>query len=185
MGATMAKRSVFHDFIAVLRTDWQTTFTWVRPLEASFAPLMPKASTFYAGLARRADTHVFLNFQHSSKAWQVGQFTINVIISRRMGPPLAWATRFASDLESLDEGSYRIGHVNGGRDKWWRLKNDDLPSFFGPEDGMPTVVFEGWRPGSYADSEAVLVEAVADVNRDVASALGKIGVTEGVGRADA
>ncbi len=47
----------------------------------------------------------------------------------------------------------------------------------------PPIAFKGWQPASYADYDGVLTEAVADVNRDVAAALRKIGVDEISGRA--
>ena len=83
----MAKHGEFRDFIKTLRKHWRTDLPEVRLLEQSLGPTMPKASTFYAGWAQIVGMHVYVNFQHSSKAWQVGRFTVNVILSRREGVP--------------------------------------------------------------------------------------------------
>lgn len=128
---------------------------------------MPKASTFYAGPSSRLRMHVFVRFQHSPMAWEVGQFTINMILSKREGAPEGWGGPFApGDGASFTEGSYRISGVLGRPgDKWWHLKQNDSP-----------IVTEAWRPTSYDDQEIVLVEAAADVTRDVREALAKLGV---------
>ena len=105
--------------------------------------MMPKASTFYAGLVERGDTHAFFYFQHSSKSWEVGQFTINVILSRKMGTPSTWRIRFPEELEALAEGFYRIGLINGDHDKWWRLKDDDPASILELDDDFSKIDFKG------------------------------------------
>lgn len=163
----MVKRSVFRDFIAALRKRWREELPQVVQVDESLGPAMPKASTFYAGFSPRLGMHVFVNFQHSSKAWQVGQFTINMILSKRQGAPEGWGGPFApEDGVSFTEGSYRISGVLGRhKDKWWHLKQDD-----------PPLIAEAWRPISYKDDETVLTEAVADVTHDVREALCKIGV---------
>src|SRR5689334_4071716 len=91
----MAKHSVFRNFIAALQAHWRSVLPNARPVEQSFGPTMPKASTFYAGFARPLGMHVFLRFQHSSKAWLVGSFTINIILSKREGAPEAFGAPFA------------------------------------------------------------------------------------------
>jgi hypothetical protein len=112
--------------------------------------------------------HVFVNFQHSSKAWEVGRFTVNLILSLREGAPDAWGGPFApQDGRSFTEGSYRISSLLGrDKDKWWHLKED-----------APPIITEAWRPASYDDYEAVLAEASADVIHDVRLALAKLGVS--------
>src|SRR5688500_9748937 len=121
LGTSMAKRSVFRDFIATLRKRWRDELPYIRPVEAALGPAIPNASTFYAGFSPRLGMHVFVNFQHSSKAWQVGQFTINIILSKREGSPEGWGGPFAPhDGMSFTEGSYRISGVLGHlKDKWW------------------------------------------------------------------
>jgi hypothetical protein len=110
--------------------------------------------------------HVFVNFQHSSKSWEVGRFTINIILSKREDAPEGCGGPCApNDGVSFTEGSYRINGVLGRRyDKWWHLKADDAP-----------IISEAWRPTSY-DDETVLIEAAADVTRDVCEVLAKFGV---------
>jgi hypothetical protein len=165
-GASKAKRSVFRDFIVALRKRWRDELPHIRPIEAALAPTMPKASTFYAGFSPQLGMHVFVNFQHSSMAWQVGQFTINIILSKREGAPEGWGGPFPpDDGVSFTEGSYRINGVLGRhKDKWWHLKQDD-----------PPIITEAWRPTSYDDHETVSREAAAEVTRDVREALAKLG----------
>jgi hypothetical protein len=131
---------------------------------------MPKASTFYAGFAPRLEMHVFVNFQHASKAWQVGRFTINIVLSRREGAPTIWGGPFEpDDSVSYTEGSFRISGILGRHsDKWWHLKQDN-----------PPIIAEAWRPTTYDEFETVLAQAVADVTRDVTEALAKLGMKGG------
>ena len=166
----MAERSAFRDFIRELKKDWRVTFPSVRPLEERLSPSMPKASTFYAGIARPLGMHIFLNFQHSSKPWEVGEFTINVIPSKRKGPPEGFGWLRAPKGAELYEGSHRIGRLVGGTDKWWHLKRYRRP-----------IGTEVWRPSSYDDYDAVLREAVADVTHDVGAVLRRLGFAEEAG----
>lgn len=163
----MANPSVFRDFIKALRKHWRINFPSIQPLETSLGPTMPKASTFYAGMSRSLEMHVFLHFQHSSMAWQVVQSTINVIPSRRKGAPEHQAGPFLpADGVPSAEGSYRIGQLLGRhKDKWWHLKDD-----------KPPLSTEAWRPTGYDDYESVLTQAVADVTADVQSVLTKLQV---------
>lgn len=165
----MSKRSVFRDFIVVLQKYWSEELPHVKLIERAMGPLMPKASTFYAGLSPQLGMHVFVNFQHSSKSWQVGRFTINIILSRNEDAPEGWNGPFApNDGISFTEGSYRISGVLGRRnDKWWHLKADG-----------PPVISEAWRPTSY-DDETVLTQAAVDVTHDVREVLAKFGVNGG------
>lgn len=162
-----SQRSVFRDFIAVLRTRWRDELPQVRPVEKGLGPTMPKASTFYAGFAPALGMHAFVNFQHSFNSWQVGQFTINIILSKREGAPDCWGGPFAPDSGMPStEGRYRISSILGrDRDKWWHLKRDH-----------PPIVTDAWRPTSYDNSEAVMNEAAADVTQAVREALARLGV---------
>lgn len=163
----MAKHSTFRDFITALRRRWRIELPYVQPAATSYGPMMAKASTFYAGVARPLGMHVFINFQHSCKAWQVGQFTVNIILSRHEGAPEGSGGPFApDDGVSFTEGRYRICDLLGRKkDKWWHLKVDE-----------PSIIREEWRPTSYDDYAIVLSEAVSDVTRDVREALEKLGV---------
>jgi hypothetical protein len=168
----MAKPSAFRDFIALLKKDWRETFPSIRPIEQSFPPLMLQASTFYAGLAQSSRMHVFLTFQHSSLSWKVGRFTINVTLSERMGLPQGLAGPSLPNGNPIAEGSYRIGSLLGGSDKWWHLKEYPPPIF----ETLPVINLPGaWRPTSYGDYDLVLREAVDDVNRDVEAVLRMLG----------
>jgi Domain of unknown function (DUF4304) len=171
----MSKPSVFRDFIAALKKEWRSDFPAIRQIKEPLGPLMPKASTFYAGVARRTGWHIFLNFQHSSKAWQAGQFTVNVVFSRQEGAPEHPGTNFLKPgSASFEDGAYRIGPLLGRKDKWWHLKDDDA-----------LEVTEAWRPSSYDQYGNVISEAIKDVSRDEQAVLRKLGVTEtAVGMAD-
>ena len=147
----MAK-SVFQEFVKAVRTDWKTRFPWIQPVPIAYNPAMPKASTFYVGAGYRFARHLFLNIQYSSKSWAVGDFTVNVLFSSEMGAPTRW---IGMSLEPDPEGSHRIGSLLYRADKWWCLR---------PTGGHYPKV---WRPVSYADSKAVIGEAVEDLSRDV------------------
>jgi hypothetical protein len=158
----VAKPSAFRALIAVLKKRWRIDYPFICPLKESRGTL-PKASSFYVGVARPSGLHVFLHFQHSNKAWEVGQFTINVILTQddnnpeHREPRGQWGTQL--------EGSHRIGFFLGRKDKWWHLRDD-----------APAIVTQEWRPTSYADLEVVLREAVDDVSRDVLAALRMLGI---------
>src|SRR5690349_9296701 len=85
----MARQSVYREFMAVLRKRWKTEHPFICPLTKARG-LMPKASTFYAGIAKPSGMHVFLYFQHSSKSWKVGQFTVNVVLAADELNPKSW-----------------------------------------------------------------------------------------------
>ena len=77
-------------------------------------PCLSKASSFYAGVSRRMQMHVFLRIQSAVKSWEAGQFTVQ---------PRAWGyTERTGD--DFPEGPYRIGHLAGKKDKWWHLQSD-------------------------------------------------------------
>jgi len=161
----MAEKSVFREFMAALKKRWKVEVPFIRPISETLGQL-PKASTFYAGTSLRSGQHVFLYFQHSSKAWQVGQFTINVVLAiDAKNPQMAIGNRSGSDFQ---DGYYRIGFLVGKKDKWWHLKADDDP-----------ILTQAWRPSGYENLEIVLSEAVDDVTRDVLASLHLLGVTSG------
>jgi hypothetical protein len=163
----MAKKSIYRDFIAALRKHWRAEFPFIRQCDEGCGS-MPKASTFYAGITRPSGMHVFLYFQHNSKSWKVGQFTINVILSKDKRSPRHWGpSERADDGSGLWEGPRRIGHLVGSKDKWWHLKDD-----------APATATQQWRPTSYSDTEVVLREAVEDVGQDVMMVLRNLGVPE-------
>jgi hypothetical protein len=147
-------RSLFREFVKRLEKDWRSRAPSIRRVDAAYCPAMPKASTFYAGTANRYGKHLFLSIQHNSKPWAVGDLTINVIFSSRLGEPVRWV---GIDLEPDPEGSHRLGILIYGKDKWWSLAPN------GNTYGMT------WRPSSYDDAEHVLNSAVDDVAADIAT----------------
>src|SRR5262249_52843279 len=87
----MAKSSIYRSFMKALCQHCRSAYPFIRPLTESRGRMMPKASTFYAGVARPSGLHVFLNFQHSAYAWQVGRFTINVVLAEdERNPTYRW-----------------------------------------------------------------------------------------------
>ncbi len=160
----MAEKSVFRGFMAALKKRWKAEVPSIRPISETLGQL-PKASTFYAGASSRSGQHVYLYFQHSNKAWQVGQFTINVVLAVDASKPMMVIGDRSGD--NFRDGYYRIGHLVGKKDKWWHLKPDDDP-----------ITGHGWRPSSYDNPDVVFSEAIADVTRDVLSAMQLLGVTE-------
>ena len=150
----MEKKSLFREFIASLRKRWKAEHPSIRPL-AEARGRLPKASTFYAGVINGSDKHVYLNFQHSSKSWEVGRFTINIVLSSdELNPDLYFQGEWTGS--DFKDGSYRIGHLIGEKDKWWHLKQDD-----------DSVLTEAWRPTSYEKSASVISEAIDNVTSDV------------------
>ena len=163
----MAKASVFRDFMAVLRKKWRAELPFIRPIDKPLEAL-PKASTFIAGVAQPSRLLVFLNFQHSNKAWEVGQFTINVVLARTEQSARGWGMdEVPAAGRPFGEGTYRIGWIVGTADKWWHLKKD-----------RPSGFTLAWRPTSYDDRDTVLREAAEDVTRDVLTVLRRVGVPE-------
>ena len=165
----MAKRSVFRDFVTAIRKHWQTELPDVRPVTDALGPQMPKASTLYAGVAQPANLHVFVNFQHSPKAWEVGCFTVNfLLVTDPESVPEILAPRYKSiERERYREGSYRIGDLLGIHDKWWRLKGLD-----------PALLEMDLLLGGSGKNEPFVSEkaAVDDVTRDVRAALKNLGL---------
>ena len=161
----MAEKSIFREFITTLRKRWKEEVPSIRPVSERLGQL-PKASTFYAGARSGSGQHVYLYFQHSTKAWQVGQFAINVVLAAdASNPQMAIGNHCGTDFR---DGYYRIGFLVGKKDKWWHLKAGDDP-----------IITQAWRPSQYQDLAAVLSEAVDDVTRDVLSVTQLLGVTAG------
>ncbi len=163
----MSRQSIFRDFIGELQENWRDALPHVRKIKSGLGPTMPSASTFYAGFAPLLQMHVFVNFQHSTNAWQVGQFTINIILSGHDGPPKTNSGPFVpKDGRSVAEGRYRTSSILGRhRDMWWHLKEDE-----------PSTIFDIWRPSNYDDNQTVIAEAIVDATREVRAALAKLGV---------
>jgi len=149
---------MFRAFIAALRKRWREQYPFIRPLKEGQVGL-PISSSFYAGISRRTQMHVFLKFQPSAKVWEAGQFTLNVVLALDPKEPRTWGyTERVGD--QFPEGPYRIGHLVGKKDKWWHLQLD--------KDHIGT---QSWRPSSYAEPSLVSGEAVEDVTRDITTVL--------------
>lgn len=175
-------RSIFRDFITALRRHWKLVLPCVTPVGVSYPAAGPKASTFHAGIVPATGQHVFLHFQHNSQAWNVGQFTVNVMLSKSL-PPIFARTFHQNDWKTLKDGKYRIGLLMPSTpegspkdkwtpenkwsptDKWWHLREDEA-----------SVLTKPWYASDYTDKSLVIGEAVADVTNDVCALLDRLGI---------
>jgi len=158
----MATKSIFREFITTLEKHWKKEYPTLTPLTEARGRL-PKASSFYAGMSRFSGQHVYLYFQHSCKAWEVGRFTINVVLTLDEEDP---KMSIPKDSDSnFGDGYHRIGFLVGSKDKWWHLRQD-----------QDSVLTDSWRPSTYENEELVICQAVDDVTRDVLSAMSVLDV---------
>jgi hypothetical protein len=168
----MAKPSMFRDFMKALRKAWAKDLPSVRPGDESNCGEMPRSSTFNAGVAPPSGLHVFLHFDHSQKSWQVGQFRIGFVLSKKLGYPEKWALPTTPiDPASFTEGSYYLIHKYNGKHwlgKVWHLV-----------DNQAGVLTAPWFASNYADRELVFREAIADVTQEVTKALDQLGICVG------
>lgn len=169
----VAKRSIFRDFIAALRRHWRSVLPSVLPVRVALGysasgngMSVPKASTFFAGYSPDLATYVFIMFDHSTKPWEVGRFRTMVILSHRENAPVVWHKPWYPDDGVLTEGAYDVGLLIGRKiQSWWCLR----------KDGISFTEIE-WKPASYDDPTQVIVEAVADVTRNVLAVLEQLKV---------
>jgi hypothetical protein len=165
----MAKPSMFRDFMKALRKAWKSLLPTVKPVDDSNCGAMPKSSSFYAGVAPPSGLHVFVKFDPSPKSWQVGQFKVAFILSKRLREPKLWALPSAPDDPALfTEGCYYLIHKKV-RKHWcgkiWHLENNEA-----------SVLEAPWFASSYADPDVVISEAIADVTQELQEALKRIGL---------
>ena len=149
----MTQRGIFQKFMQVLRRRFRASYPFVQPLKQSLDLSIPKSSSFYLGVSPKYNRHVVVNFQHSPKPWEVGQFTVNVHISQELRLTENYTPQ-DGDWEAFRDGYHRL--YVAGRGKWWCLKP--------PESSEPSEssrYTEHWRPPSY-DSEEVTIQAVLD-----------------------
>jgi hypothetical protein len=156
----------FRDFIKTLKAHWAERLAAVQALKLGNGPYLPKAHSFYAGQAA-SGLHVFLFFQHNSKSWKVGQFTVNVILLEGAEAPAAAIPHPLVPPGGIPDapGYYRIGTLLSRKDKWWHLHEDNA-----------SRLTESWFATSYADAAVVLSEAVLNVTDDVKQLLSLLGV---------
>ena len=158
---TSTAKYTFPKFVDELAAVWGRQWSIMR-LETAHGPAMPKASTFYAGSKNSLGKHIFLKLQHNPKSWKAGSFTVDVIVSERHGMPAVWRLPKHDDFERGVAGSYRLGSLLHGKDKWWCLR---------PIEWEFSL---SWRPSSYEDPALVRREAIADVTNDVEQLLQRI-----------
>jgi hypothetical protein len=121
-------RGLFPRFVRAIRSAWRTSLPEIEDVHQTFSPLMPKASTFHVALSDVAPgvaPYLFLVFQHHSKPWAAGRFTINLAAAATLGAP-GRDNRKPSLFERGEEGFYRIGGVLQRKDMWWSLAAEKL-----------------------------------------------------------
>jgi hypothetical protein len=155
--------SLFTPFVRALRQHWKTRLPTLQELDRDLGPALPKDTSFLAGPTFTGLT-LYINLQPSSKPWQVGEFTVNLLLA---GPEGSFPDTSAQvrDFKYPPAGVYRIGIVLYRKDKWWHLAETD---------GSPLRL--SWRATSYGDLDSVREEAVEDVTADVRRILDLMGV---------
>jgi hypothetical protein len=156
----------------------------VKPL-AERRGALPKSSSFDAGVIPESGQRLYLAFQTSWK--EAGYFTVNLVVVDR-GRQMSIQTLLGSNArkagERLDHGAHRIGDflAHKRHDKWWHLldvqggASADDPEF---RRNLRQRLHDGnWTAATYEDEAQVIEAAVADVTRDVRSALKAIGLPE-------
>lgn len=152
----MANKSIFNQFLSAVWKHFKLKYPFIKRLEKPYCcPGIPRSSSFYVGISSRFGKHVVVNFQHSPKPWQIGEFTINIDISERYEASENNDYGSSDGYGSFSEGFYRLASTLFNKDKWWCLK----PTSLARDNDLITY----WRPSSYDSDETVINEAVADV----------------------
>src|SRR5947209_1030781 len=102
----MANSSIFRQFIGELKKRWRVEYPSIQPVDKARG-FMAAASTFCAGVTVPSGMLAYLHFQHASKAWKVGQFTINVGLARTKDEEPIMG--FPPDEGPISSGVYRVG----------------------------------------------------------------------------
>src|SRR4051812_42687085 len=77
----MAEKGVFVTFVRALKKDFIRRYPFMKQMETSLDPAIPKSSSLYLGISPRFNKHVVVNFFHMNKSRRVGEFNIRVHIS--------------------------------------------------------------------------------------------------------
>jgi hypothetical protein len=150
-----------------VRTVWADEWPSVQPIEAAIGHSLRKSNTFEARDRPTNAPRLYLWFQHSCYPWAVGDFTVNLVLADPGATEPSLRLGLPGDFAQLVHGSYRLGDLIYGLDKWWCLRNNDRP--------YPMT----WRAQSYGDETDVFREALADVSRDLRIACARVGIDLG------
>lgn len=163
-------KGTFPKFVKFFASHMRQRYPFIEPLDRALGGRLPKASTFYVQRPSEGKKCVFLNLQPSQKAWEVGQFTVNVQVSDK-AESVPHSRLSLAEFQALENGQYRLNSVAAGRDKWWCL----LP----PGRGVRTSEgLEYWRAPRYDNDDVVFHQAFEDVRTDLETHLfGVIGLT--------
>ena len=162
----------FPRFVRLLRKRWREELPQLEPIDFS-ASSLPKSSTFVWRTGWK-DRRLLVNLQPSSKAWEVGQFTVNLLVSESDGPPTPIEPP-GRRFDHGDVGRYRIGRLTDAhKDKWWCLEPEPewTVKLTGRLDAGSRL-FARFRPASYEDEAKVFDEVADDLTRDVRHVLAR------------
>ena len=141
-----------------LRRDWP----FLARFDTSFCVAIPKSRSLYCGVSPRFGKHVIVDFQPSTKAWAVGQFTINAHVSSELAPTGNWLAHSNQYAEFAD-GFYRLPACVEERDRWWCLCPDGGNAWTGRRSDDRSSHY--WEPDTYAAPQQVFAQAADDVAR--------------------
>ena len=183
----MSEKGHFQRFLRFAIPGLVEKHPFLSRLKESLGSDLPKVSSLNLGESPASGKNLVINFQHNSKPWAAGQFTINVNVS----DGLVVAEDFSPELGSLyqfQSGYYRLGPDSGGKDRWWCLKeiipDIELYEELTSEEDEDLLLEENeilemsnyvctevddnyveyWHPNSYSDESACFEEAVSDVS---------------------
>ena len=156
-------KPVFPDVVAQAKARWLARWAPVRPLAKAIGRFRAP-NTFDAGTSNRFQRRVLIHLQAGSRPGEVGTFTVNLVVLRADGPLSRInpgnPARFADGVE----GSYRLGLLLYGHDKWWSVR----PGAAGP-GGVQT-----WRPAEGTVGAQAVSAALEAVEVDIEEALRRI-----------
>jgi hypothetical protein len=166
----MATASLYQQFLRAVWKQLKRNYPFVRRFDKAISVSIPKSASFFLGKSPLYDKYVILDFQHNSKSWGPGQFTINVRILSDLSK--IDSLKHFQDYRQAEDGNYRLGGEYYGYDRWWCLKDRDrtfdeqmkgILKNFDPQH-EDQKFFEGkWQPSSFADPETVIREALDDI----------------------
>jgi hypothetical protein len=154
----MAQKGPFELFLPTFWRHVSTRHDFVARPAQSLCAAVPKSCSFHLGVSPRFGKHVLIHLQHSSKAYDAGEFCINVHVSQHLAPAKPWLGS-TSSFGAFDDGFYRLSACVEGKDRWWCLAQKG--EGYSPREENQFRAY--WEPSSYADQTAVFEEASAAV----------------------
>ena len=153
MGAPV--KGVFPAFVRFLAKQWARRWTGAAPIASARGRWLRKSNTFDLGTTNPFDVQVLAHLQPSSKPWGGGDFTVDIVLTTPLESDPSLQSPSLAEFDRGALGSYRLGLLSYGRDKWWSLVQNDSPHML------------EWKASSYGSREAVFSEAVEDLTKDI------------------